>query len=591
MPSTISRTLAPSRCAQRAAPASLAFALVALCAPYTLASAQSSPLADLAQSLRNDAPRATAGPTQPATLTPSVPAKLDPVERNAGLLFPDFIVETPAPAAPAHGGTETSAPAPAGLDPLKDAATTNLPAVEATDRSRRDRLISPHLRDTSAGVQRSGHVHRRSQAGELSGVLQDACPRTERGWSDPDRESERCCGVDTSRYALLREDHSFKTCCVRREEEQLSEEEIACRHPDGTGWAGLFEFFYPTEVVGWGAATGESLLLDPELRAGCAADSAAAAETEGGAAHTRNDAIVRINVALLDPRYREQVARDMCLHPQQFMKLLDPDPAENAFQLPPEGRGVAGLQMLRTAPVFAPFCRYGAILAQDAQESAKLGNFDADFYAGVGGTPENATDLARGYDRGGARPGGVCGVAEAAKATPAVGTLRGVVEGVDPARAAEARAAQVGHSCRILSDGTRVPLSPVVRRGRAGAPEEAQSHAMAAVIAAGVYAPALADPAARRSVFPRFEPREYYAFTGRPFSGAQGENEQRIECRTVAGDTLSDGAARADRWQELDLGTHGRYATPLRIFAACPKGWVRWRGKGSEGVCGEEKLW
>jgi hypothetical protein len=372
---------------------------------------------------------------------------------------------------------------------------------------------------------------------------------------------------------------------VRRDEALLSEEEIACRHPDGTGWAGLFEFFYPTEVVGWGAAQGESLLLDQELSAACAADG----EVTGAAAE--GDAVVRLNVALLDPRYRQELAQDMCLHPQQFMKLLDPDPLENPFQLPPEGRGVPGLQMLRNFPIFAPFCRHGAILATDAQESAKLANFDADFYPGVGGSVDNATDLARGYERGGARAGGVCGVAGPASAATPEGTLRDMVAQVAPTQAAGAAAAQVGHSCRILSDGRRVALSPLARRARARAPEELQSHAMAAVIAAGVYAPALADSQARRSVFPRYEPREYYVFSGRPFVGAQGENEQRRECRPIQGEHLLDGAARADRWHELEVGAQGRYATPLRIFAACPKGWVRWRGKNSEGGCGEEKLW
>jgi hypothetical protein len=305
---------------------------------------------------------------------------------------------------------------------------------------------------------------------------------------------------------------------VRRGEEQLPEEEIACRHPDGSGWAGLFEFYYPTEVIELGSPEGSSALAIPSEQQDCLKQ---AGPFLGGRSALRPDDItVRINLASMDLKQRAELAKDLCMHPAQLLKLMDPDPREDPYQKSPEGNGTAGDKMLKAIPIWATYCKEAATLLSDDTENSKLSNFDAQFYRDEGGKNEQATDLALAYERS--------------------------------------------------SDGKR------------------RERGVSFLIAAGLYAPQMADSDKRTTLYKRFEPLEYFSFRGKQFTGGLGSNEQGLQCRDISGSNYGSGAARSDRWYSNEKS---RYAAAMRSFASCPKGWVRWRGSHSENACGEEKLW
>jgi len=451
----------------------------------------------------------------------------------------------------------------------------------------RDALYSPHLRDITSGLQRSAHVHVRSQAGELSGIREDACPN-EKSWSHAEHETTACCGVDTSRYAALREDHNFKACCVRRGEEQLSEEEIACRHPDGSGWAGLFEFYFPTQIMEWGRTDGRSLLIEE--------DGVAVGGGEGkslgspASSLSAGDITLRVNLPAMALKHREELARDLCMHPKQLMKLMDPDPVEDPYQRKPPGQGTAGEKMLEAIPVWTTQVRFGVLLVSDPLETLKLLNFDAPSYPLVGGKQERATDLALGYEQGFIRNARYCDVMAEQKQHADSDGLREAVQVYGKGLSREAQETNTGYSCREAGGG-RISLSPLARIALKDGPEVAALRALAFAVAAGVYAPAMADSQSRTSYYKRFEPQPYFRFSGKPFIGGAGSNEHGVQCRSVRGETYAKDRPQADRLYSIPSAIGGSYAAPMRIFASCPKGWIRWRGVHSESACGEEKLW
>ncbi len=450
-----------------------------------------------------------------------------------------------------------------------------------------DKHYSPHLRDIGDGIQRAAHIHVRSQAGEISGVNEDACPKS-KAWSHSEHETASCCGVDTSRYAALREDHTFKACCVRRGEEQLSEEEIACRHPDGTGWAGLFEFYFPTQALEWGRTDGFSMLVDSGTVDRCIKEVAPLEKS-----HSRlqaDDVTLRINLATMEHRHREELARDLCMHPMQFMKLMDPDPSEDPYQRNPDGHGTAGEQMLEAIPLWATYSTFGAVLTADPAESSKLSNFDSLGYLDVGGTRDKATDLALGYGRGFRVDPQYCKTLMGESVGEASDGLGEAVAVFGKGLSSESKNASIGYSCKE-EGGSLLPMSPVQKRGAGQGSDESGMRALAFSIAAGVYAPAMADQEHRTSYYKRFEPLRYFRFMGKPFLGSFGYNEQGVQCRMVSGEAFYKGTPQPDRWYTSAHNSPGNYAAPMRIFASCPKGWERWRGPHSELACGEEKLW
>lgn len=504
-----------------------------------------SPLDDIAEQLRGGAqPKAVS--ERDIEKTPSL------VKENMRTLFPDVIFD------PAHGNAEQL-----------------------------DKYYSPHLRDIGDGIQRSAHIHMRSQAGEISGINEDACPNS-KAWGHPEHEVSACCGVDTSRYAALREDHNFKACCVRRGEEQLAEEEIACRHPDGTGWAGLYEFYFPTQALEWGRTDGTSMIVDGETIDRCIKEVAPLVKSR--TALQTDDITLRVNLAAMDQKHREDLAKDLCMHPMQFMKLMDPDPREDPYQKAPEGHGTAGEKMLEALPLWSTYSTLGASLVTESAESSKLTNFDSSAYLDVGGTKGKATDLALGHDRGFRRDEQYCQALTGQTVDEGSDGLREAVDVFGKGLSSESKNANIGYSCKEAG-GRLVRMSPVHLVAPGGSPEEAATRALAFSIAAGVYAPALADQERRTSYYKRFEPLGYFKFKGKPFVGSLGSNEQGMQCRVVQGESYYKGAPRADRWYTSAHGNSGSHAAPMRIFASCPKGWERWRGPHSELACGEEKLW
>jgi hypothetical protein len=450
-----------------------------------------------------------------------------------------------------------------------------------------DKHYSPHLRDIAEGIQRSAHIHVRSQAGELSGVNEDACPNSKAG-GHPEHETARCCGVDTSRYAALREDHSFKACCVRRGEEQLSEEEIACRHPDGTGWAGLFEFYFPTQALEWGRSDGTSMLVDVDVVDRCIKEVAPLVKSRS--ALQPDDITLRVNLAVMEQQHREELAKDFCMHPMQFMKLMDPDPIEDPYQKIPAGQGSAGEKMLEALPLWSTYSTSGATLLADPVESSKLTNFDAMAYLDVGGTKGRATDLALGYDHGAREGEQYCKALTSQDPSQSSEGLREAVDVFGKGLSSESKNANIGYSCKDVG-GRLVALSPVRKGEVTQSSDESTTRPLAFSIAAGVYAPAMADQEQRTSYYKRFEPLGYFKFRGKSFVGGLGPNEQGIQCRIVRGDSYYKGVPQADRWYTSMQGAPGSHVAPMRVFASCPKGWERWRGSHSELACGEEKLW
>lgn len=107
-----------------------------------------------------------------------------------------------------------------------------------------------------------------------------ACPLCQnsscgRNWPHQEHLDWACCpsdGKGSEIYEQLIYDSNFKTCCVRdgnsrdkpydrsKDETKWTEEKIACSHPKGDGWAGLFEFYYPVTVVGLENQQGETML-------------------------------------------------------------------------------------------------------------------------------------------------------------------------------------------------------------------------------------------------------------------------------------------------------------------------------------------
>jgi hypothetical protein len=299
---------------------------------------------------------------------------------------------------------------------------------------------------------------------------------------------------------------------------------------------------------------------------------------------------LRVNLPAMALQHREQLARDMCMHPQQFMKLMDPDPAEDPYQRKPPGQGTAGTKMLEAIPVWTTQARFGALLVSEPLETLKLLNFDAPGYPLVGGKQDRATDLALGYERGFIRNARYCDVMAEQKQQPDSDGLREAVQVYGKGLSREVQETNSGYSCRDAAGG-RISLSPLVRIALKDGPEIAALRALAFAVAAGVYAPAMADPQSRLSYYKRFEPLPYFKFLGKPFTAGAGSNEHGVQCRSVRGDAYTRDSIQADRLYSSPSSKGGSYAAPMRIFASCPKGWTRWRGMHSESACGEEKLW
>lgn len=240
-----------------------------------------------------------------------------------------------------------------------------------------------------------------------------------------------CFTSPTTIYKEFTRPSNFKACCVRRGEEGFTSEQIAAMHPDGSGWAGLFEYYYNTAVVGMENARTDTMIIgkderenvqrlideaDPVMEDDQAVKWVTDAiernyKAQGGSGQSSSvqDSVksvikeirpqdkelrfadslegmgltMRPNYASMDLQYRIQLARRFCMRDEQFLKLMDP--SEDLLQL----GGGPSVEDLRDLPVWANYSKRGVQLMTDPQQTLQLENMDK--------TP---TDLPKGMREG-----------------------------------------------------------------------------------------------------------------------------------------------------------------------------------------------
>jgi hypothetical protein len=544
-----------------------------------------------------------------------------------------------------------------------------------------DKYYSPHLRDILVDdvAARGWHAWVRANAGRRKSGFscKGACWYCK--WFDEHRHGA-CCRGPTKAYQSLVLDHNFKTCCVRSGEENWSEERIACTHPSGDGWAGLFEFYFPTTVIGWENDRTTTMIVEKSKVNQCVGDlntvgadsvmeSADAREwvgnailrnlnsvggpvappgmeeqirqkTESDVNRTVEDVIkdvrpkdkklrfadslqgqgltMRVNFATMNPLQRRALATELCMHPEQFMKIMNSD--EDQFQKkPPGGGNIFG--MLQSIPVFANYCDNGARLMIDPWKSSMLKPVD--------GTP---TDLAKGFLNGYLRAGPMYCHAMAARHNSSLLTPEQKLI-ISQSGTAALDERDVGYSCRNDAKST-VALSPLSLYRTAQVERRTPEHALAFAIAGGLFEEDTHKPDSpnfKKSYYKRFEPMPYSQqagiFSGKKFEGGYpaAKTEQNLPCfRGLKGENYR-GKNKPDQWYMSDhtqnftqenvsdwnkslqqWTTDGNtpkrgldersqnYAAMSRIFASCPAGYKPWRGDHSgdtRAACGSEKLW
>lgn len=579
-----------------------------------------------------------------------------------------------------------------------------------------DKWYSPHLRDiqypTLARLFVASH---RGQSGVADmwpgffclecrnglGGKKTACPICQppfgcagQEWYDKDLRWE-CCGTlgeGTRAYRDLVLDTNFKICCVEEKFKNASTEEISCNRPDGTGWAGLFEYYYPTTVMGWENDRTTTMIASKAEVQSCLAKTRPLMEQKGvnwvdqaikrnldqveklqsdgagggsvpapggdsGAAGLRSkiqedirdvrpkdrdlqfaDSLqgagltMRVNFPAMDGGFRRQLALQFCMHEDQFMKIMDQ--REDPLQRP--------YGSLETIPIWANYCEQGATLMTNPDESLKLGNPDG-----------TATNLGRGTKKWKEDP--LFCQRINAKDNPFLKEFFGEVLAKSGGAASGFNALNPGEHGFTCREGGKLngSLAPVTMYRHAAVERRTAigDLALGFLVAGGIYYPTMADMTSptdmtskdKKSFYKRFEPQPYSKqfgmFSGMPFKGV-GMNERNYGCRPVQGEDYSAAGAnnRSDRlyisdvthqdvftqeiinnpggkefnryvqdWAEPSAQnkiTHrgldensSNYAAAFRIFATCPKGFVRWRHNDPltndltvSPVCGEENL-
>lgn len=485
------------------------------------------------------------------------------------------------------------------------------PILPGSPNAETDKWYSPHLRDTKI-AEKEKQAELRGNAGAAVfiqcpfkpdewmcwnglGGRQTACPLCQKGgwcgnipWPEG-HESHlalECCAWEnngTAIYHRFIEDTNFKTCCVRDgtnpgdlNETFMSEERIACRHPDGSGWAGLFEYYYPTTIIGVENQRGETMLATKEEVSSCiqAADAAmeskgvdwvadaiqrnlkVAAGTDGGEVSADpkkikeqiredisevrpRDAKLRLSDSLQGegltarpflPAYdrpeMEKLARHFCMRPTQFYKLMDP--RYDKLQL----IGGTSSTELAKIPPWTNYCAEGVELMTNPENTSKLINRD-----------ESGTDFIAGMKAWKNDPL-YCQSMSLTNPNMDKTRIGDVIRKSSNTGALSEQ--QVGYTCSgtgELNNGL-VPVTlyrnaPVERRAAFA------DHAMAFLITTGL---ATMEPGefSLKSIYKRFEPRPYsktavtgyQTFWGKKFSGG-GINEIGMQCGAVNGENYS----------------------------------------------------
>ncbi len=503
----------------------------------------------------------------------------------------------------------------------------------------------------------------------------------------------QCCGGSTAAYKDMTEDSNFRTCCVRKDEEKWDTELIACTHPKGDGWSGVFEYYYPTAALGWendrttslitekskvdsclGAsrplmhgqqgskavewvekAITKNLTAAEKLQGGSGAPAAPTPAGAGGAPGDLKQKIqdgmqaadqvrqdlqfsdslqgqgltLRVNFPAMDPEYRKKLAEHFCMHPDQFMKLMDP--SEDPLQ---KGGG-STLQALHNIPVWSNYCPEGVQLMTDPQETMKCRNID--------NTPTNFLLGMQAWDQD------PMYCQRMNLSNPAMQEYFGETLGKSQGQILTEQ--QVGYTCMRGGklNGSLVPVelyryANVERRAAIG------DTALGFLIAGGLYEGSMRSGI--RSYYKRFEPQpysmQYYPesmqiFVGKPFkgSGSGQSNELKKQCkaqingrdnyfgqnksdqlfisagthenvfpgdREMINEEAQPGFNRSlEEWAQASGGNRvkvpnrgldeksNNYAAVFRLFATCPAKYVRWHPPGIhdtyiQGVCRDENL-
>lgn len=520
-----------------------------------------------------------------------------------------------------------------------------------------DEWFSPHLRDMDISPpERKEEVRNpmtgRAFAGSPYGYspygCTGACPGCEWGGVP----SGHCCYRDTSRYYPMVDDTNFKACCVRQGEQALSMEDIACLHVGGDGWAGLFEYYFPTTAIGWESQRGTTMIATKEQVKQCMDSSKQMMENsnwvstaiqkgadvgENGITAKVADSIqgirenekdpslrfadnlqgggltMRVNFAHMDPEERKALAIQFCMHEDQFMKLMDRTDVD-----PKQIDGGPELQDLQKLPIWANYCPEAVKLMTNPKETLKVINTD--------GTKTNFAQGMAVYDSDPL----YCQKMNA-RANP-VGDHEGFLkEGVLSKEGLGFYSEEgVGYTCRVGNQqkgGFSTRMVPVELYSTAKIDPRTLDHAIPFLHAGGYYEGKMSQ--GPRSIYKRFEPlpysRQMGLFTGKRWKGG-GANELGDRCRPFEGKDYEDKDQpdqlyisdvnhktftqkpvqefnRYDReWADQQPENfHNRnfnesvlnYAAAFRIFATCPKGYVRWRGPGYQKfqqACGEENF-
>ncbi len=403
------------------------------------------------------------------------------------------------------------------------------------------------------------------------------------------RPIEACFTAPTFVYGTFVEDTNFKACCVRDPEVFLSSEEIAARHPDGSGWAGLFEYYYPTTAFGWENDRSTTMIVgkdeqqrpqqcleDSDLlmegeqavnwvtgaieRNKRAAERVGAGGSGGGGDDVRQtvqDVIrdvrpedkelrftdslqsqgltLRPNFAAMEVEYRRMLARRFCMREEQFLKLMDPQ--YDTLQL----SGGPDVNDLKNLPVWANYCPLGVNLMTDPEKSA-LENIDetpTDFVKGMTAwrdDPQFCQRMLLGNQR--------------LLNDPNIQEVK-LEEVLRESGSEEYTPEQVGYTCLNQDDqegggasGLNGSLVPV-ELNRYAASERRADVPLGFLISAGL-AEGMREPGSgpyKKSYYKRFEPRPYSrdhlpfwnrAFVGERFKGG-GFNEVFQQCQTISG--------------------------------------------------------
>lgn len=382
-----------------------------------------------------------------------------------------------------------------------------------------------------------------------------------------------CFSRATTKYLGLTQPSNFKMCCVREGPEEASSSEfVAAMHPLGDGWAGLWEYYYPTLALGWENDRTTSMIVDQGKVQACveASDKIMNATQDWvtGAINRNLKAVgglpaatiqktvqesigavrptdrklrftdslqsegltLRVNLAAMDPAQRRATAARFCMRPEQFDKLMDPD--HDPLQL----GGGPDLVSLDNIPVWSNYCPQGVELMTDPRRS-RIENLDG-----------TKTNFIQGMNAWEANPlycqkmnlsnvnMFITGLGRAALQSP----------GAPQSQAA------VGYTCLEGGklNGSMVPVE-LYRHAAVERRTAIADHALGFLIAGGNYGPMTAG---KKSFYKRFEPQPYskdvapdlQTFIGTRFAGG-GVNEVGMNCPPVGGEDYSGSGSKSDR--------------------------------------------